>query len=237
MGTLRARTGVGRVYRVQRDWLAYLPEKQDQLFDAIRAEFETSYAILSITLSEALTLCDQAQFFPAREQAVMFSELFARLGSLVSAVLRTIEEHGRHFGTLPSVEPLSSQNFRGGTAQRISRMNHLLSIVIFQARTRFFHKLDALNEIVEELQKQAQSTAEEISEGFAISPVEHWQALEVLDYDLHTCLSEATIILKSFFCVLPEEELETYRRKLVEQLPSAFAIRPRRVHPFRREWQ
>lgn len=235
MGTPRARTGVRRARSVQQDWVAWLPDQQDQLFDAIRGEFEISYAILSITLSEALTLCDQAQFFRTREQAVIFYELFTRLGTMVSTVLRTIEEHGRHFGTLPCVEPLSPRNFRGETAQKISRMSHLLSMVIFQARTRFFHKLDALNEIVEELQKQAQSTSEEIAEGFALSPAEHWQALEVLDFDLHTCLGEATIILKSFFCVLPEKELETYRRKLVERLPSAFAIRPRRVNPFRRE--
>jgi len=44
--------------------------------------------------------------------------------------------------------------------------------------------------------------------------------LEVLDYDLNTSLRETTIVLKSFFCVLPIEELPAFRQTVVSLTPK-----------------
>ena len=85
---------------------------------------------------------------------MVFTELFDRLAIRLRLVIRTIKEHGSHFGTLPNVTALVASNFRGTTAQRISTKDNFLAKVLFGGRSRFFHKLHALGEIIEELQKR-----------------------------------------------------------------------------------
>ena len=203
----------------------------DELFDATRQELETSNFILSITIDEALHLCKGGRLESARDRVVIFAGLFDRLAVRVSHVIQVIRDHGIHFGTLPNVKPLSPANFRGATAQRISVTNNLLARVVFRQRTRFFHKLYALGEIVEELQKQAAEIGTNLSEGASRTPDQAWQQLEVLAYDLTTCMGETTVVLKSFFCALPPEELATFREKLVNHIPNLFTIDPGRTEP------
>lgn len=205
---------------MREDWSAWIPNEMDQLFDATRQELESSNDILNISLDEALSLCKEGQFDSAKERATVIAGLFDRLAVRVCHVIRTIKDHGVHFGTLPNVQPLSPSNFRGATAQRISFMNSLLAKVLFRERTRFFHKLQSLGEIIEDLQKDARAILAGISEGASQFPDRTWHLLEVLGYDLNTCMGETTILLKSFFCALPPEELETFRQKLVNLVPS-----------------
>jgi hypothetical protein len=229
MAVLRAKRAGQRSRTVREDWIAWLPEETDQLFVATRNELECSNVILSVALDEALALCEREQFTVARERAVVFAGLFDRLAIRLRIVIRTIEEHGSHFGTLPNVTALASENFRGTTAQRISFMDSLLAKVIFRGRTRFFHKLHALREIIEELQKEARVIVEDVSDGAPLFPDRAWRQLEVLGYDLNTCMGETTVVLKSFFCVLPSEELEAFRQKLVTQVPALLTVSPRRT--------
>jgi hypothetical protein len=200
----------------------------DQLFDSTRNELESSNVILSVALDEALAHCEKERFTLSKERAIAFVELFDRLAIRLRVVLRTIEEHGSHFGTLPNVTALAPANFRGTTAQRISFMDGLLARVLFRGRTRFFHKLHAVREIIEELQKEAHAIVEEVSEGLPLFPDRAWKELEVLGYDLNTCMGETTVVLKSFFCVLPGEEVEAFREKLVTQIPAFLSVSPRR---------
>jgi hypothetical protein len=99
-------------------------------------------------------------------------------------------------------------------------MNNLLAKVLFRERTRFFHKLHSLGEINEDLQTEAREILAGIAKGASEFPDQAFQLLEVLGYDLNTCMGETTIILKSFFCALPPEELEAFRQKLVNLVPS-----------------
>jgi hypothetical protein len=105
-------------------------------------------------------------------------------------------------------------------------MNSVLAKVLFRERTRFFHKLYSLGEIVEDLHEEAGEILAGISDGASHLTDRAWQQLEVLGYDLNTCMSETTIILKSFFCALPPEELETFRQKLIDLAPSHRAVNP-----------
>ena len=59
--------------RVHEDWLAWLPEEKDRLFDATLNELEVSYVILSVSLDDAFNLCKQGKLSAAREQAGMFA--------------------------------------------------------------------------------------------------------------------------------------------------------------------
>jgi len=207
----------------------------DQLFDATRQDLESTNFILCISLDEALSLCNGGEFDSAKEGAIVFAGLFDRLAVRIGHVLQTIKNHGSHFGTLPNVTPLSASNFRGATAQKISKMDSLLSKVLFRERNRFFHKLDALGEIIEDLQGEARGIVSGIYDGASPFPDRAWQQLEVLGYDLNTCMSETTIILKSFFCALPSEELEIFREKLITQAPSPFTMDPGRTPPCEEE--
>jgi hypothetical protein len=207
----------------------------DQLFDATRTDLESSSTILSIALDEALALCERGEFEQAKESAVVFSDLFNRLAIRLSLVIRTIEEHGSHFGTLPNVTPLASSNFRGSTAQRISWMSGMLAKVVFRGRTRFFHKLESLGEIIEELQKEAHAIVTDETNGAPVLTDRAWRELEVLAYDLNSCMGESTVILKSFFCALPHDELETFRNKLVAMVPALLSVNPGRIPPLDRE--
>ncbi len=58
-----ANRGLRRTASVQEDWVAWLPEEKDRLFDAILSELEISYGILSVTLDDAFNLCRSGQAF------------------------------------------------------------------------------------------------------------------------------------------------------------------------------
>jgi hypothetical protein len=88
-----------------------------------------------------------------------------------------------------------------------------MALIRFRARTRFFRKLGALEEIVAGLQRQARETAQEIAQGAAIGWRKQWTCLEILDYDLNTSLRETEIVLKSFLCALPIAELPAFRQR------------------------
>jgi hypothetical protein len=223
-----ANRGLRRTASVHEDWLAWLPEEKEGLFDAALGELEVSYSILSVTLNDAFNLCRQGKLAPAREQARMFAELFDRLAGRLRGILRSLYEHSRQFGTFPNIAPLRPRYFRSERAQQVARANNLLSVVRFRARTRFFRKLGALEEIVAGLQRDARGTARDIAEGVAVSWRNHWAHLEILDYDLNTSFRETTIVLKSFLCALPTEELALFRRRLIALTPKSSRNRARR---------
>lgn len=231
MGLMDAKRARQRSRSVREDWSAWLPNEMDQLFDATRGELETSNVILSIALDEALSLCERGEFERAMEYSGVFADLFDRLANRLSLVVHTIREHGTHFGTLPNVIPLASSNFRGVTAQRISTKSGLLAKMVFSNRTRFFHKLHSLEEIIEELQKETRSIVTKVAGGRPSIPDRAWRDLEVRGYDLNTCTGETTVVLKSFFCALPPEELEPFRRKLVALVPGVLGADPGRNKP------
>jgi hypothetical protein len=134
--------------------------------------------------------------------------------------LRSLYEHSRQFGTFPNTAPLRPRFFRSERAQQVARSNNLLALVRFRARTRFFRKLGALEEIVAGLQREARETARDIAEGMAVAWRKQWTRLEVLDYDLNTSLRETTVVLKSFLCVLPIEELPAFRQRVASLTPK-----------------
>jgi hypothetical protein len=198
----------------------------DQLFGATRSELESSNVILSVALNEAIAHSEQEQFTLTLERAVAFTELFDRLALRLRVVIRTIEEHGSHFGTLPNVTALAAANFRGTTAQKIAAKDNFLAKILFGGRMRFFHKLNALREIIEELQDETHAIVRDVSDREPEFTDRVWRELEVLGYDLNTCMGETTVVLKSFFCALPAEELEAFRRKLVKQVPALLKHKP-----------
>ena len=203
-----------RARSVREDWLAWLPAEKHRLFDATVNQLEASYSMLSVTLDEAFTHRSQGALIHAWVQAGVSADFFDRLAASLLLTLRALEHHGRHFGTLPNVAPLNAEFFRGTTAQRTARMSSLLQKVLFSIRSKFFHKLRALAEMVEDLRTEFRQAAEEIADGASVRPVADWEALDVLHYDLNTCFRETIVMLKCFLCALPNEEIPPFRQKL-----------------------
>ncbi len=214
MGHPRAKLWLQRARSVREHWFAWLPAEKDRLFEAAANQLEVLYSMLSIALDEAFELRAKGALVHAREQAGVSADLFDRLAACLLATLRALENHGRHFGTLPNVAALNAEFFRGETAQHSARRSGMLHRVLFSSRSKFFHKLRALAETVEDLREEFREAAGELADGSSVHPGAHWQALEVLHYDLNTCLREAVIVLKCFLCVLPHEEVQPFRQKL-----------------------
>lgn len=216
---------------VREDWLAWLPAEKERLYEATANQLEVHYSMLSVTLNEAFALRGDGTLEYARAQVGVSADLFDRFAACLLGTLRAVEDHGRHFGTLPNVAPLDPEFFRGETAQHMARRNNLLHKVLFSQRSRFFHKLRALADTVEDLWGEFRATSEEIADGAAAHPGPDWEALEVLHYDVNTCLREAIVVLKSFLCALPNEELQPFGQKL--QFPVQLPPVKARAHASR----
>jgi hypothetical protein len=226
LGDTRAKRVSQRTRTVSEDWLAWIPAEKRELFDVTRKELETSNFILCMTIDDALQLCKDERWDTAHDRIDIFAGLFDRLAARVLHVIRTIREHGSHFGTLPNAEPLSSANFRGSSAQKIARTSSLLAKVVFGQRSRFFHKLYSIEEIAGGLQAEMRAVVTDVSTEDPECQDQIWKLLEVLSYDMATCMGETTILLKSFFCALPAEELAAFREKLVTDEPALFGFDP-----------
>lgn len=216
MGETRSTRGVPRSFDVREDWFASLPEEQDRFFESVQSQLETSYVIASISLNDVLTLCREGRLPPAGEQSAIVVTLFDGLARQLQAVLRAMGEHARQFGSVPAVIPLRPGFFRSANAQRLARGNYLVSRVLFSVRARFFRKIRALLQIVASVQHETRSIARTKPEEIALS----WNRLEEFHYDLNTCLRETMVVLKSFLCLLPGQELGPFQGRLHSRMPQ-----------------
>jgi hypothetical protein len=200
---------------VREDWLTCLPEEQDRFFETVRSQLESAYQITSIALNDVLTLCTENRLPPPAEQSAIIVTLFDRLARLLQAVLRSMGEHGRRFGTVSAVVPLRPGFFRSPNAQRIARNNQMVYRVLFSAKARFFRKLRALLQIVATLQNETRYISRIDTNKIAQS----WGRLEEFHYDLNTCLRETMVAFKSFLWVVPVEQLAQFQIRLKSRIP------------------
>jgi len=202
---------------VREQWSARLPEQKKRLFDSVVETLEVSYMMGSVALDQALALRGQGALIHAREETAMAGELIERLAERLLAALGALAEHGRHLGPLPDVLPLNADFFRGELARHIAEWNSLMHHVLLSTRSRFFHKVRSLDDAVEGLAHEFRLTADEIAEGTSVHPESHWASLDALHFDLNTCLRETIVVLKSFLCRLPAEQVEEFERQLAAQ--------------------
>ena len=224
---------------VKADWRASLSQEKSNVFAAYLQQFETSYTMFSITLNEAIELRQAGLLAKCSQVVCMASSLCTRLARPLSATLRAIGEHAKHYGTMPSSAPLDSNNFRGAKEQRSARMSGLLSRVLLTQRSQFLHKISTLDEMVENLDHQFQNSADELASGASIDPHGDWKALDEAHYDLNTCLRESIVLLKSFIVAVPDDQLPSFQTSVSVQTrlfsqpaeSRPFAARHRRMAP------
>jgi len=208
---------------VKDDWCAWLPEEKDVVFRSYVKQLEVCYAMFSVALNEAIELRRCGHFGKACRAVYMTPDLCERLTQPLEALLWALGEHAKHYGTVPNAAPLDPGNFQGSRVQRSARMSGLLNRVLLSHRAQFLYKIDTLGEMVNGLNQDFCSAANELASGIAAMPSGEWNALDAGHYDLNTCLRETIVLLKSFFCVLPADQLGAFQKSVDTQMRSSEA--------------
>jgi hypothetical protein len=150
----------------------------------------------------------------ARQQVSVSADLLARLSASLVGACGVLSGRGRHISNVPNVAPLNTDNFRGETAQTAASWNEFLHRVLFASRSRYFQKLRILSETLENVAREYNDAAEDVTAGVSVKPGDSWDKLECLHYDFTTCLREAEVLVKSFLRVLPGEQIGAFASEL-----------------------
>jgi hypothetical protein len=218
---------------VQRDWRAWLPVEKDAVFNSYVRELEVSYTMFSVALNEAIGFRKSGDAYKSCQALFLVPELSLRLTSTTAAVLRSLGEHAKHYGTVPSVAPLDPENFQGSKEQHVARMNDLLSRILFTQRSQFLHKISTLEEMLDDLEIRSRRATEDLGCGTSADPTEDWNELSNGHYDLNTCLRETIVLLKCFLRVVPEDQLGAFQKTVRAQMKASRPLansRPRAVN-------
>jgi hypothetical protein len=225
---------------VKDDWRAWLPEEKDQVFRAHVRQLEISYNMLSVSLDEALALRQGGRFAKASLAVCVTPDLCNRFAHPLVALLWSLSEHAKHYGTVPNAAPLDPSNFQGARGQRTALLSSLFCRVLLSERSQFLHKISTLGEMVDNLNRDFCAAAVDIANGGSADCDSEWQAVDAAHYDLNTCLREAIVLLKSFLMALPDKELGSFQSTVHSQMgvskPKKLSftqrlIRPRRMAP------
>jgi hypothetical protein len=213
---------------VSEDWITALPREKTEVFETVVRCWECTYAMMSVALDDALSLRARGELVCARQQVSMAADLLGRLAASLIAFCATLSARGRRIADLPVVEPLNTKFFRGNTAQSAASWNGILHHVLLRGRPRFFHKLRILSDTLEQLEREFQETAGDISKGLSIQPGDSWTKLDHLHYDFNTCLRETEVLLKSFLRSLPADQLPSLASELdAPPAPKRLRVKPR----------
>jgi hypothetical protein len=222
----QGRASTARGVSVKDDWRAQLPAEKFKVFRSYVRELEVSYNMLSVSLDEALELRQCGRFLKASQAVCVTPELCERFANPLVALLWSLSEHAKHYGTMPNAAPLDPANFLGARGQRVALVNSLLCKVLLSQRLQFLYKISTLSEMVDDLNRDFRTAAAEIASSSAFAPDALWAAVDATHYDLNTCFREAVILLKSFLISLPESELGAFQATVCVQMGVAQPKRP-----------
>jgi len=204
-----------------------LPRDKSELFDIVVSRWECVYAMMSVALDDALSLRSRGELVCARQQVAIAADLLESLAASLTAFCGTLQQRGRTLAELPAVRPLNSQFFRGNRAQSAASWNEIIHHILFRGRSRFFHKLRILSEMLNDLGHEFRESAGDIAKGLDTQPITSWLTLDDLHYDFNTCLRETEVVFKSFLRTMPAEQLPGLTRDL-DAVPAA---KPRMAKP------
>jgi hypothetical protein len=205
-----------------------LPQEKGEIFNTVVGRWECAYAMMSVALDDSLSLRSRGELVCARQQVAVAADLLESLATSLTSFCRTLQYRGKSVAELPAVKPLNPNFFRGNTAQSAASWNEIIHHVLFRSRSRFFHKLRILSEMLQELEHEFRESASDIARGMDTQPVASWLKLDDLHYDFNTCLRETEVMMKSFLRFLPAEQLPGLARDL-DAVASAtpYHVKPR----------
>ena len=220
-------------------WVGWLPPCKAETFAALTAALRADSGMLAVALNEGVGLSRLGSPSPCSELACICAELFDRLAGRLEAALRSLYRHSLNLPLLPKTSPLNADFFRSEPAKRQAKRNRFLANVLLTSNSRFSLKLEDLASIVCDLATEVRPLAARMHQVTAAHPLFDWGQLEVLDYDLNTCLAETLVVLKSFFYVLPDADTPLFRRQMEAALHTpqrplvALPSRPDPAQPLR----
>jgi hypothetical protein len=170
--------------------------------------------MFSVSLNESMCLNESEHASNIFQSLSVVEELCGRFAQQMTAVLHAMSQHGRHFGVIPNIDALDVANFQSLTSQRAVRHSNLLAHILLSQRSQFLNKLGTLEDVVDDLSDDfsaaiAHLRTELLDAAFSsnLDVPSLWKSLDLSQYDLTTCLRETDVLLKSFLCVLPEDQL------------------------------
>jgi hypothetical protein len=203
-----------RVGSVSQDWRSPLsPQKSRTYLDTLHG-LETSYAMFSVNLDEALGLRRHGHFGKAHQALSVTPALCNRLADPLQALLRAMLVHAKHFRVVPNLSPLDPENFQQAKSRRAASFNGICSRIFLSQRSQFLHKISTLLELVENLNESFSDAAEELNDPATVQHEREWDLLDAAHYDLNTCLRESIVLLKCFLLALPDEQLLDFNAAL-----------------------
>jgi len=211
---------------VSQDWRSPLFGDKSYTYLQILHRLETSYAMFSVNLDEALGLRCDGRVAKAQQVLSVSSALCQRLTSPLNSLLHSMLLHARHSGTAPNLASLDPHNFQNCHSQRVARFNNVFSKLLFTRRSQFLYKISTLTELVEELTGNFLASSEEILAGDSLDSDRHWDVLDASHYDLNTCLRETVVLFKSFLHALPESQLQEFLATFQERTACAEGLLP-----------
>jgi len=160
---------------VFQDWRAPLsPEKAVTYSHTLRL-FETSYAMFSVNLDEALGLRRSGRLNKAQMALSVTPALCKRLAGNLQVLLRALLAHAKHFRITPNVSPLDPDNFQQNVSRHAAHFNRLCSHILLSQRSQFVHKISTLLELIEDLNTTFSSTASELNEFSCLQAERAWE--------------------------------------------------------------
>jgi len=211
---------------VSQDWRSPLFGDKSYTYLQILHRLETSYAMFSVNLDEALGLRRDGRVAKAQQVLSVSSALCQRLTSPLNSLLHSMLLHARHSGTAPNLASLDPHNFQNCHSQRVARFNSVFSKLLFTRRSQFLYKISTLTELVEELTGNFLASSEEILAGDSLDSDRDWDVLDASHYDLNTCLRETVVLFKSFLHALPESQLQEFLATFQERTACAEGLLP-----------
>jgi hypothetical protein len=203
-----------RAGSMSKDWRSPLSaEKSKTYLDTLRG-LETSYAMFSVNLDEAIGLRRHGRFGKAHQALSVTPALCKRLADPLLTLLRAMLAHAKHFRIVPNLSPLDPENFQQAKSRRAASFNGICSRIFLSQRSQFLHKISTLLELVENLNESFCNAAEELNDPSSVQPEREWDLLDASHYDLNTCLRESIVLLKCFLLALPEEQLLDFNTAL-----------------------
>jgi len=206
---------------VTQDWRKPLSGEKSRTYVNSLRSLETAYAMFSVNLDEAFGMRRCGRVVKAYQVLGVSPALCHRLAAPLHSLLCAMLDHAKHFGTTPNLAPLDRENFQSTKSQRAARLSDLFSKILLTRKSQFLHKITALADLVDELDSSFESTIEELCGQQSLRPERNWELLDMIHYDLNTCLREAVVLFKSFLHALPDAQLSEFEMNLCGRTSTA----------------
>jgi hypothetical protein len=96
---------------VHTDWYGWLPDAKLHAFKLYSNESETYYAMLSVSLDEAIGLRESGSLRQSFQVVDVTPALCSRLTACLQGLLSSLDVHARHYGIVPKRRPPGCREF------------------------------------------------------------------------------------------------------------------------------